>query len=160
MIRPPLESGGPSGGLLNTEFLFSWLKAFRWQRLPEVERLDDLLVKHFEGTAAYGDHHVRFGVVESLNTTIKGVMGRARRMRVETIVLLKLKWATARPIRSSRDLARFIELICVTWWCIQIDRDRQTLMRGRMHGYGIAGARRDSTGAPASTRSPGTDGNS
>jgi transposase len=30
-------------------------------------------VNHFDGIAAYCDHPVRFGVVESLNTTIKGV---------------------------------------------------------------------------------------
>jgi hypothetical protein len=29
-------------------------------------------------------------------------------MRDETMLLLKLKWATARPIRSSRDLVRFL----------------------------------------------------
>src|SRR5262249_35402778 len=45
-------------------FLFGWLKALRWQRLPEMERL-----------------------------------------------LLKLKWATARPIRSARDLERFLQFI-------------------------------------------------
>jgi len=93
------------------EFLFGWLKALRWQRLPEMERLADTLVKHFDGIAAYCDHAVRFGVVESLNTTIKGVIRRARGMRDETMLLLKLKWASARPIRSARDLARFLEFI-------------------------------------------------
>jgi transposase len=90
-------------------FLFGWLKALRWQRLPEMEKLGDTLVNHFDGIAAYCDHPVRFGVVESLNTTIKGVLRRARGMRDETMLLLKLKWATARPIRSSRDLARFLQ---------------------------------------------------
>jgi hypothetical protein len=57
---------------------------------------------------------VRFGVVESLNTTIKGVIRRARGMRDETMLLLKLKWATARRIRSARDVVkfRFFELCC------------------------------------------------
>ena len=50
------------------------------------------------------DHPVRFGVVESLNTTIKAIIRRARGMRDEKLLLLKLKWATARPIRSARDL--------------------------------------------------------
>lgn len=90
-------------------FLFGWLKALRWQRLPEIEKLGDTLVNHFDGIAAYCDHHVRFGVVESLNTTIKGVLRRARGMRNDAMLLLKLKWATARPIRSSRDLARFMQ---------------------------------------------------
>jgi transposase len=94
-------------------FLFGWLKALRWQRLPEMEKLGDTLVNHFDGIAAYCDHPVRFGVVESLNTTIKSVLRRARGMRDETMLLLKLKWATARPVRSSRDLVRFLQPIRV-----------------------------------------------
>jgi transposase len=93
-------------GVLN--FLMGWFKALRWQRLPEMERLGDFLLKHIAGIAAYCDHAVRFGVVESINTTIKAVLRRARGMRDETMLLLKLKWATARPIRSARDLMRFL----------------------------------------------------
>lgn len=66
-------------GALN--FLLGWLKALRWQRLPEMERLRDFLLTHLEGIAAYCDHRVRFGVVEAVNTTIKAVIRRARRMR-------------------------------------------------------------------------------
>src|SRR5713101_4501566 len=83
-------------------FLFGWLKALRWQRLPEMERLGDFLFRHIDGIAAYCDHPVRFGVVESVNTTIKSVLRRARGMRDERMLLLKLKWATVHPIRSSR----------------------------------------------------------
>jgi transposase len=90
-------------------FLLGWLKALRWQRLPEMERLGDFLVKHLEGIAAYCFHPVRFGVVESLNTTIKAVIRRARGMRDEAMLLLKLKWATAHPIRSAGDLKRFLQ---------------------------------------------------
>jgi hypothetical protein len=79
-----------------------------------MEKLGDTLVNHFDGIAAYCDHPVRFGVVESLNTTIKGVLRRARGMRNETMLLLKLKWATARPIRSSGDLVRFLQPVRVT----------------------------------------------
>jgi transposase len=93
-------------GVLN--FLMAWFKALRWQRLPEMERLGDFLLTHINGIAAYCDHPVRFGVVESLNTTIKAVLRRARGMRDEAMLLLKLKWATARPIRSARDLARLV----------------------------------------------------
>ncbi|MBI4456831.1 MAG: ISL3 family transposase [Acidobacteria bacterium] len=92
------------------DFLLGWIKALRWQRLPEMDRLGDFLFRHVEGIAAYCDHPVRFGVVESVNTTIKAVLRRARGMQNENILLLKLKWATARPIRSSRDLARFLGL--------------------------------------------------
>ena len=89
--------------------LFGWLKALRWQRVPEMERLGDTLGNHFDGIAAYCDHPVRFGVVESLNTTITAVLRRARGMRDEPMLLLKLKWATARPIRSGRDRARLLQ---------------------------------------------------
>jgi transposase len=93
-------------GVLN--FLLGWIAALRWQRLPEMERLGDFLLRHIDGIAAYCDHPVRFGVVESINTTIKAVIRRARGMRDEHMLLLKLKWATAHPIRSARDLARFL----------------------------------------------------
>jgi len=93
-------------GVLN--FLNGWIDALRWQRLPEMDRLGAFLFNHIEGIAAYCDHPVRFGVVESINTTIKAVLRRSRGMRDETILLLKLKWATAHPIRSARDLAQFL----------------------------------------------------
>ena len=90
-------------------FLLGWIRALRWQRLPEMERLRDFLFHHIEGIAAYCDHQVRFGVVESINTTNKAVLRRARGMRDEQMLVLKLKWATAHPIRSARDLvARFL----------------------------------------------------
>jgi transposase len=90
------------------DFPMAWLQALRWQRLPEMERLGDFLLTHIDGIAAYCDNHGRFGVVESLNTTIKAVLRRARGMRDEGMLLLKLKWATAHPIRSARDVMRFL----------------------------------------------------
>jgi transposase len=90
------------------EFLLGWIKALQWQRLPEMERLGEFLFRHIEGIAAYCDHRVRVGVVKSINTTIKAVLRRARGMRDERMLLLKLKWATARPLRSARDVARFL----------------------------------------------------
>jgi len=93
-------------GVLN--FVNGWIDALRWQRLPEMDRLGQFLFKHIEGIAAYCDHPVRFGVVESINTTIKAVLRRARGMRDDQMLLLKLKWATAHPIRSARDLVRFL----------------------------------------------------
>jgi Transposase len=92
------------------DFLLAWIKALPWQRLPEMERLGDFLFEHIEGIAAYRDHPVRFGVVESINTTIKAMRRRARGMRDEAMLLLKLKWVTDHPIRSARDLARFLTL--------------------------------------------------
>ena len=105
-------------------FLIGWFKALRWQRLPEMERLGDFLFKHINGIVAYCDHAVRFGVVESINTTIKAVLRRARGMRDEEMLLLKLKWATAHPIRSARDLVRFLTAQSL----YQIGEDRQSYM--------------------------------
>src|SRR5690606_1816550 len=67
-------------------FLNGWCHALpliRWERLPEKQRLGTFLFKGLEGIAAYCDHHVRIGVVESINTTIKRVrvLRRARGMR-------------------------------------------------------------------------------
>jgi transposase len=64
-----------------------------------MERPGDFLFKHIEGIAAYGDHPPSLRVVESINTTIKAVLRRARGMRDEDMLLLKLKWATAHSIR-------------------------------------------------------------
>jgi len=74
-----------------------------------MERLGDFLFRHVEGIAAYCDHPVRFGVVESINTTIKAVLRRARGMRDERTLLLKLKWATAHPIQSFQFIQRYSE---------------------------------------------------
>ena len=51
---------------------------------------------------------VRLGVVESIKTTIKAVLRRARGTRDEHMLRLKLTWATAHPIRSARDLVDFL----------------------------------------------------
>lgn len=89
-------------------FLSGWIKALRWQRLPEMQKLAAFLLRHLDGIMAYCRHRVRFGVVESLNTTIKAILRRARGMRDEKLLLLKLRWATAHPIRTASDLARFL----------------------------------------------------
>jgi transposase len=43
-----------------------------------LPRLGEFLFKQIEGIAAYSDPPVRFGVVESINATIKAVLRRAR----------------------------------------------------------------------------------
>jgi len=89
-------------------FLVAWTRALRWQRLPEMWRLAMSLARHFAGIVAYCRHSVTFGMVESINKTIKAILRRAHGMRDEEMLLLKLKWATARPIRRSRDIAKFL----------------------------------------------------
>ena len=53
-------------------FLFGWLKALRWQRLPEMERLGDTLVNHLRRHCRLLRPSGRFGVVESLNNHYQG----------------------------------------------------------------------------------------
>jgi transposase len=89
-------------------FLTGWIKALRWQRLPEMQKLGAFLQRHLDGIVAYCRHRVRFGVVEGLNTTIKAILRRARGMRDERHLVLKLRWATANPIRTANDLRRFL----------------------------------------------------
>lgn len=89
-------------------FLIGWIKALRWQRLPEMQKLGAFLLRHLDGVTAYCRHRVRFGVVEGINTTIKAILRRARGMRDEKLLLLTLRWATAHPIRTASDLARFL----------------------------------------------------
>jgi len=89
-------------------FLTGWTKALRWQRLPEMQKLGAFLRKHIDGIIAYCRHRVRFGVVEGLNATIKAILRRARGMRDKQLLLLKLRWTTANPIRTSADLKRFL----------------------------------------------------
>jgi hypothetical protein len=84
-------------------FLNGWINALRWQRLPEMDRLGEFLFRHIGGIAAYCDHLVRFGVVESINTTIKAVLRRARGMRDEQMLLPKLS-AHAKGEKRSVDL--------------------------------------------------------
>lgn len=91
-----------------TNFLAGWIRALRWQRLPEMQKLGAFLLRHLDGIVAYCRHRVRFGVVEGINTTIKAILRRARGMRDEQLLLLKLRWATANPIRTSSDLAHFL----------------------------------------------------
>ena len=94
VLREPLDrlwTYKTRPGVLN--FLMGWFKALWWQRLPEMERLGDFLLKHIDGIAAYRDHPVRFGVVESINATTKAVLRRARGMRDEEMLLLK--WAVS-----------------------------------------------------------------
>jgi len=87
-------------------FQMGWFEALRWQRPRAMERLGDFLLQLIEGIAAYCDHQVRFGVVESLITTIKAVLRRSRGMCDQEMLLLKLKWAIVYAIRSAGDLVR------------------------------------------------------
>jgi transposase len=114
LLREPLDrlwTSKTRPGVL--KFLTGWFRVLRWQRLPEMERLGDFLLEPIDGIAASCDHHVHFGVVDAINTTIKAVLRRARGMPDEQMLLLKLKWATAHPIRSARDLTRLLSVLAL-----------------------------------------------
>ena len=64
---------------------------------------------------------MRFGVVKSLNTTIKAVLRRARGMRGDAMLLPKLKWARHGPLDRRRTLLTFSNLKR----CTQIGEDRK-----------------------------------
>ena len=87
-----------------------------------MDRLGDFLLIHLDGIAAACDHAVRFGGVESINAISKGVLRTARGMRDEPFLELKLQWATARPIRTARDLTRASSMRNN---CIQIGEERK-----------------------------------
>ena len=72
-------------------FLLGWLQALRWQRLPEIDHFGEFLVRHLKDIAAYCFHPGRFGVVESINTTIKAIYRRTRGIRDEQLLLLNLE---------------------------------------------------------------------
>ena len=63
-----------------------------------MEKPGDTLVAHIDGIVPSCNHPVGFGVVESLNTTIKAVLRHVRGMRVEAMLLPKLNWATVKRI--------------------------------------------------------------
>ncbi len=54
-------------------------------------------------------HGEVIGLAKDRTEDSLAVLRRARGMRDEVMLLLKLKWATARPIRSSRDLIPFLQ---------------------------------------------------
>jgi len=88
-------------------FVNGWIDALRWQRLAGDGRLGEFLFKHIQGIAAYCDHPVRFvcGGVDQYHIKPSCV---GAGMRDEVMLVLKLKWLTARPIRSARDVRRFL----------------------------------------------------
>ena len=80
----------------------TWVLGLPGFRVENIEDADD------SGTTRLRVHLERHGRRYPFNTTIKAVLRRARGMRDEQMLLLKLKWTTAHPIRSARDLARFL----------------------------------------------------
>lgn len=89
------------------DFLRGWIKALLWQRLPEMERLGDSC-SSTSRTSRRTAITPCASASSSPSTRPSRPCCAARGMRDEVMLLLKLKWAMAHPIRSARDLARFL----------------------------------------------------
>lgn len=71
------------------EYLHSWIRQLRWQRLKSFEKLAHLLLDHLEGLLAFYRANVRFGVVEAINGNIRALVRRGRGYRNLRYLLLK-----------------------------------------------------------------------
>jgi transposase len=77
---------------------------------PALRRLHDSLDRHREGILALGEHRPRVGRVEALNNNWETLVRRGRGYRDHDYLLLKLRFATANPIRNEDGIRRFLEL--------------------------------------------------
>jgi len=75
------------GAMLN--YLQRWMDQLRWQRLPPMQKLADMLVKHLEGILNYCRTKVPLGVVEAVNGNIKSLLRRGRGYKNLDYLLLK-----------------------------------------------------------------------
>jgi len=76
-------------------FLINWLLALRWQRLPALQKLGALLMRHLAGILNYCHEKVPFGKVEAINGNIRAMLRRGRGYRDHEYLLLKVRKATA-----------------------------------------------------------------
>ena len=77
------------GAMVN--YLKKWMDQLRWQRLPALQKLANLLIKHLDGILNYCRTKVRFGVVEAVNGNIRMLINRGRGYRNTHYLLLKAK---------------------------------------------------------------------
>jgi transposase len=73
------------------EYLHSWIRELRWQRLPAFQKLAYLLLDHLEGLLSYYRVKVRLGVVEAINGNIRTVLKRGRGYKNLRYLLLKVQ---------------------------------------------------------------------
>jgi transposase len=67
----------------------AWTLQLRWQRLPALEKLANMLVDHLDGILNYCRVKVRFGVVEAINGNIKTLVRGGRGYKNLHYLLLK-----------------------------------------------------------------------
>jgi transposase len=75
------------GAMIN--YLKKWMDQLRWQRLPSLQKLAEMLLKHLDGILNYCRTRVRFGVVEAINGNIRMLINRGRGYKNMRYLLLK-----------------------------------------------------------------------
>jgi transposase len=81
------------------------------RREPKALRsLHDSLQRHRPELLGLADHHPATGRVEALNTNWEALVRRGRGYARLEVLLLKLRFMVANPIRSDNGIRRFIAL--------------------------------------------------
>jgi transposase len=77
-------------------FFWSWQQALRWQRLKPYEKFAEMVLRHWDGIAAWCrlDHKVSLGFVEGLNNKIRVIQRRAYGFRDDDYLRLKVLTST------------------------------------------------------------------
>ena len=77
-------------------FFWSWQQALRWQRLKPYEKFAQMVLRHWDGIAAWCrlEHKVSLGFVEGLNNKIRVIQRRAYGLRDEEYLRLKVLTST------------------------------------------------------------------
>jgi transposase len=75
------------GAMIN--YRKKWMDQLRWQRLPSLQKLAEMLLKHLDGILNYCRTRVRFGVVEAINGNIRMLINRGRGYKNMRYLLLK-----------------------------------------------------------------------
>jgi len=73
-------------------FFWNWQQALRWQRLAPYEKFAEMVLRHWDGIAAYcqQEHKVSLGFVEGLNNKVRVIQRRAYGLRDEEYLRLKV----------------------------------------------------------------------
>lgn len=77
-------------------FMLNWQDALKWQRLKPFEEFAQMIVRHWDGIAAYCklETKISLGFVEGLNTKIRVLQRRAYGLRDEEYLRLKVLTCT------------------------------------------------------------------
>ena len=74
------------------KFFENWRAQLKWQRLKSYEKFAEMIERHWDGSAAYGDprNKVSLGFVEGLNNKIRVIQRRAYGLNDEEYLKLKV----------------------------------------------------------------------